>query len=61
MQNLLDYLTANKEDLNLSSISRKAGFDSQYLKHVVAGRRNLTEESAEKIQQALESVREGDA
>jgi len=50
---LTQYLRKHKEELNLADISRKSGLSSAYLKHVVAGRRNLTPHAAVKVGNTL--------
>jgi len=56
MQDLTDYLVLHKDELNLSDISRRAGYDSQFLRHVVSGRRRLTAHSMEKVHTILETL-----
>ena len=42
---LLEYLKRHRQELNLAQISRKAGRDDSYLKHVVADRLVMSAES----------------
>lgn len=50
---LLEYLKTHRQELNLAQISRKAGRDESYLKHVVADRLAMSEESERKVQRVL--------
>lgn len=56
MQDLLAYLQKNKDCLNLAEISRKAGYDSSYLKKVLAGEFRMSDASARKIRHALRTL-----
>jgi len=56
MENLTNYLVRNKDTLNLSEISRLAGYSPQYLKHVVAGRRNLTSGAEKAVRIVLDDI-----
>ena len=50
---LIAYLKTHRQELNLAQISRRAGLDSSYLKHVVANRLDMSEESEKRIQLVL--------
>ncbi len=56
MQDLLKFIREHKDELNLADISRKAGFDASYLKHIVHGRKRLTETAAHKIKPVLDEM-----
>lgn len=50
---LLAYLQHHRQELNLAQISRRAGLDPSYLKHVIAGRLTMSEESERKVHAVL--------
>lgn len=56
MDDLLNFIREHKEELNLSDISRKSGYDPSYLKHVVAGRKRLTETATQRIKPVLDEM-----
>lgn len=56
MEDLTHYLVRYKDELNLSDISRKAGLSSQYLKHVVRGRRKLSPDAERRVRKVLEPI-----
>lgn len=56
MQDLIAYLRMNKDILNLAEISRKAGYDSSYLKKVLDGEFRMSELSVSKIRHALKQL-----
>lgn len=53
---LLDYLRKHRQELNFAQISRRAGFDESYLKHVVAGRLTMSAEAERRIRAVLEEI-----
>ena len=56
MQDLAAFIRKHRKELNLSEISRRSGLSDQYLKHIAAGRRPLTEGSEKAIRPVLEAM-----
>lgn len=56
VKDLVTHLRTHRDEINLAAVSRRAGYDSQYLKHIVQGRRSFTVESAAKVRAILEEI-----
>jgi len=56
MSDLLAFLRSQDHQLNLSDISRRAGYSSSYLKHVVAGRRCFNRFARRKVRRVLDTL-----
>lgn len=56
MQNLLEYLTKHKKELNLAEISRRAGYDSSYLKKAVDRQNTMSSQGKQRVLQVLSEL-----
>ena len=56
MKKIIPRLIQDKELINLSGLSRRIGYSSQYLKHVVSGRRRLTKRAEKLLTQELDGL-----
>ena len=56
MSDLLASLRQDKHALNLAEISRRAGYSSSYLKHVIAGRRCFNKSAQRRVRKAVASL-----
>lgn len=57
MTTTISLLIQDKEILNIAELSRRIGYSSQYLKHVVAGRRRLSRRAEKLLTAELNGLR----